>query len=342
VPEEVRLWTVQGGDTLHELERSPLDLEARLEVWLEHDISILSHGLLVIGRQVKTDFGGLVDLLCLDQTGDVVVVELKRDKTPREITAQILDYGSWVKDLSNEQITAIGEAYLGGGKLDEAFNRRFGIDLPETLNENHRLLIVASQIDPSSERIIKYLSDAYGVNINAATFEYFKQQNGSELLARVFLIDPAEVEGQTRTKSKRRRNLTYQELEAIAEEKGVQELYRHAVANFERYFQKHTTRSSIGFTAVFNGSRKTVVSLIPQESNSSEGLRFQLYSRRLRTWLNLSENADLPMLPPRHDPWIYYESAGPDFEGFQGFFSNPAEVDHFIEGLARLQKTGAI
>ena len=48
------------------------------------------------------------------------------------------------------------------------------------------------------------------------------------------------------------------------------------------------------------------------------------------------------MLPPRHAPWIYYESAGPDYEGFQGFFSNPAEVDHFIEGLARLQKTGAI
>ncbi|MBV8452242.1 MAG: DUF91 domain-containing protein [Deltaproteobacteria bacterium] len=143
--EEVRLWRVEGGDSLRELAQTPLDLEARLEKWLERDISILSPDLLVIGRQVKTDFGGLIDLLCLDQTGDVVAVELKRDKTPREITAQILDYGSWVKDLSNEQITAIGEAHLGGGKLDEAFNLRFGIDLPETLNENRRLLILLNQ-----------------------------------------------------------------------------------------------------------------------------------------------------------------------------------------------------
>src|SRR5438309_5513132 len=25
--------------------------------------------------------------------------------------------------------------------------------------------------------------------------------------------------------------------------------------------------------------------------------------------------------------WIYYESAGPDYEGFQGFFANIAEID---------------
>ena len=335
--EEVRIWRIQGGDNLREIARSPLDLEARLEVWLEREISVLSPGLLVIGRQVETDFGGFIDLLCLDREGDVVVVELKRDKTPREMTAQILDYGSWVKGLSNERITAIGEAYLGQGKLEEAFKRRFGADLPETLNENHRLLIVASQIDASSERIIKYLSDTYGVNINAATFQYFKEQNGSDFLARVFLIEPAQVELQSRTKgaSKRRPNLTYEELDAIAEEKGVKELYRHAVANLERYFQKHTTRSSIGFTGVFDGSSKTVVSLIPQESNMSDGLRFQLYSLRLRTLLNLSEDAALAMLPPRRDPWIYYETAGPDYEGFQGFFANRAEIDRFIDGIAR-------
>jgi hypothetical protein len=343
MPQEVRLWRIQDGDTLREITRSPLDLEARLEVWLERDISVLSPGRLVIGRQVETDFGGVIDLLCLDRAGDVVVVELKRDKTPREITAQILDYGAWVKGLSNDRITAIGEASLGQGKLEEAFKRRFGAEFPETLNENQRLLIVASHIDASSKRIIKYLSDTYGVNINAATFQYFKEPNGAELLARVFLLEPAQVELQSRTKgvSKRRPNLTYEELDAIAAEQGVQELYRHAVASLERSFQKHTTRSYIGFTSVFNGSRKTVVSLIPQESAAHDGLRFQLYALRLRTWLNLAEDADLAMLPPRRAPWISYENAGPNYEGFQGFFANRAEIDCFIDGLARSQKTGA-
>lgn len=338
--EEVRLWRIQGGDTLNEISRSPLNLEARLETWLERDISVLNPELLVIGRQVETDFGGIIDLLCLDGSGDLVVVELKRHKTPREITAQALDYGSWVKDLSNERITALSEAYLGHGKLEEAFKRKFGLDLPETLNENHSLLIVASKIDPSSERIIKYLSETYGVNINAATFQYFKEPDGGELIARIFLIEPALVDLQSRTKgaSKRRPNLTYDELEAIAAERGIEDLYAYAVANLEIYFQKHTTRSSIGFTGTFGGSRKTVISLIPQQSSAADGLRFQLYTLRLRTPLNLSEDAYLAMLPPRRDPWIYYESAGSDFEGFQGFFANRAEVDRFLQGLSGLRK----
>jgi Endonuclease NucS len=340
MPEEVRLWKIEAGDNLREISRSRLDLEARLEAWLERDVSTLDPGLLVIGRQVETDFGGLIDILCIDQSGDVVVVELKRDKTPREITAQTLDYGSWVKDLSNERITAIAEDYLGRGKFEEAFTRRFSTELPEILNENHRLLIVASEIDASSERIIKYLSYTYGVNINAATFQYFKATDGSELLARVFLLEPAQVELQSRAKgsSKRRPNLNYHELETIAEEKGVGGLYRRAVAGFERYLQKHTTRTSIGFAGSFNGSRKNVISLIPQESSDTDGLRFQLYLLRLRTLFNLSEEVSLSILPPRRKPWIYYETAGPDYEGFQGFFANDDEIDRFLKGLANSPK----
>ena len=52
----------------------------------------------MIGREVETDFGGSIDILCIDAEGDLVIVELKRDRTPREVTAQALDYASWVTD----------------------------------------------------------------------------------------------------------------------------------------------------------------------------------------------------------------------------------------------------
>src|SRR5215207_10109271 len=92
VPEEVRIWEVFEGKTLREIEKVRLNLERRLEDWLEENISMLSKDLLVIGRQVKTDFGGIIDLLCLNSQGDITIVELKRDMTLREITAQVLDY----------------------------------------------------------------------------------------------------------------------------------------------------------------------------------------------------------------------------------------------------------
>lgn len=336
MPEEVRLWMIEEADRLREIRRSRLDLEARIEAWLERDISVLDPGLLVIGRQVETDFGGFIDLLCLDGNGDIVVVELKRAKTPREITAQVLDYGSWVKDLSNDAITEIADQHLGQGELENAFRNRFGAELPDTLNEKHRLVIVASEIDASSERIIKYLSDTYGVNVNAATFQYFTDEDGSEILARVFVLEPAQVELSSRKKgaSKRRPNLTYEELRSIAESAGVGELYHHAVAGLERHLQKHTTRSSIGFAGNFDGSRKTIVSLIPEESTAADGLRFQVYFHRLRGFFRLSDEAVLSLLPPQRQPWIYYEGAGSDYEGFQGFFTSAAEIDRFIEGLA--------
>ena len=116
-------------------------------------------GLLVIGRQVKTIFGGRIDLLCINGDGDLVIVELKRGQTPREITAQALDYASWVEDLTSQQVEEIAAVYLKGKSLKEAFEDTFvDKEYPEVINGQHSIKIVASRIDDSTERIIRYLS----------------------------------------------------------------------------------------------------------------------------------------------------------------------------------------
>jgi len=337
MPQEVRLWSISKADRLLECAQASLNLEARLEEWLARDISILADDLLAIGRQVWTTYGGFIDLLCIDRIGDLVVVELKRDKTPRDVTAQTLDYASWVVALSRDDILAIASRYSGiAGSLEEAFRQRFGEELPESINESHRILIVASRIDPSSERIIKYLSNGYGVNINAVTFHYFKTNDSGEFLGRVFLIDPIEVEYKTRTKgsSKRQPNLSYEELAQLADQNGVGSLYRRLAAGLEERLQKHTTRSSIGFAGTIDESRKNVVSLLPSESNPSDGLRYQLYLERFKKFFGLSEEVALALLPQRREPWKFYEAASDDFSGFRGYFANESEVDHFLQGLA--------
>jgi len=247
MPKEVHLWRIESNVELVEVPLGKLDLEERLESWLAQDISVLDPDLLVIGRQVATE-GGPLDLLCIDEQGDLVIVELKRGKTPREITAQVLDYASTVVDLTNEQVRAVAAEYLRAS-LDEVFAQRFSTDIPETLNGAHRMLVVGSAIDAASERIIRYLSDAHGININAATFQYFKLQEGTELLSRVFFIEPSEVDQNARNKgtSKRRPNLTFAELDVLAENAGVSKVYDHAVSMFgPPLLRKSTTLSSIG------------------------------------------------------------------------------------------------
>jgi RecB family endonuclease NucS len=45
---------------------------------------------MVLGRQVTTEYGGLVDVLGVDAEGRIHVIEVKRDRTPREVVAQML------------------------------------------------------------------------------------------------------------------------------------------------------------------------------------------------------------------------------------------------------------
>lgn len=339
MPEDARIWKILKNDELKEIKKSKLDLEERIENWLERDISILSDDLLVIGRQVDTGICGTIDLLCLDTNGDVVIVELKRDKTPREVTAQALDYASWIKDLSNDKITEIADKYLAGKEpLDEAFKIKFGEELPETINGEHSMLIVGSEIDARSERIINYLSDTYGVGINAATFQYFRDENNRELLARVFLIEPSEVEykTQTKTSSKRKPNLTYEQLEEIAEKNGVGDLYRYFVDSLTPLFDKTSTRrSSIAFVGLLDGSKKAIMNLIPQDSNQNKGLYFQVYIPRLSDYFNVDKNHLIALLPKQSEEWKYYYNAPPDMSGYAGFFKNKAEIQQFVKGLSK-------
>lgn len=334
MPSEVRLWQVGEAEQPVVVPRLRLDLEKRLQDWLAVDISVLDPGLLVIGREVPTDFGDFIDLLCIDPAGDLVVVELKRDKTPREVMAQALDYASWVVDLSNERVTSIANAYLAG-RFEDEFRGRFGSEVPETVNGDHRILVVGSEIDERSERIIRYLSQAHGVNINAATFEYFRLADGAELIARVFLIEPSEVEQRTRTKgvSKRRNYLSYEELSALATDAGVRELYDHAVESFEPLLKKNRTLSSVGFAGLFAGSQKQVVSFIPGESDTERGLRYQLYKHRFADLAGL-EVGDLDaLLPATRDFWEYTKNTEPDYQGFTGFIRDRSEIDRLAHAL---------
>lgn len=202
MPETNRIWKISGNQ-LKELERSSPEAERDLEDWIEEDISIVSPNLLLIGRQVTTDFGGAIDLLAVDRMGDTVIIELKKDRTPRDVVAQVLDYAAWVNSLNPDMIREIAENYLNRD-LDKAFQEKFDF-IPNELNRSQKMLIVAIRADDSTERIVKYLSETYGVNINVVNFEFFNDEAGNQFLLRTFVLDPFEVERVSSEGGRRRR-----------------------------------------------------------------------------------------------------------------------------------------
>jgi len=154
---------------------------------------LLSEEWMLIGRQEETGFGGRIDLLAIAPDGSLVLIELKRDRTPREVVAQALDYAGWVERLRAEEIAAIYGRFAPGRSLAQDFRDRFGEDLDEeTLNQSHQIIIVAASLDDSTERIIAYLSER-DVPINVLCFQVFT--HGTEqLLSRAWLLDPVRTQ----------------------------------------------------------------------------------------------------------------------------------------------------
>lgn len=200
MPIELGIWRM--GDRPQALSFSTIESEKRLEDALTSDLSLLGTELLLLGRQVSTDSNSIVDVLAMDREGNVVVVELKRDLAPRVAVAQLLDYASWAKALSYDDVKQIYAEKNEGEEFEKGFDSVFGAAPPEEVNEEIRLVLVAAELDASSERIIDFLSADYGVPINAVFFRYFRD-GGNEYLARTWLIDPREAEA-TIEKSRRR------------------------------------------------------------------------------------------------------------------------------------------
>ena len=195
----IRLYKL-SNDSPVEVAAGKLAKEDMIHNWIEKHPELVGLELLIIGREVVTPYNTEIDLLGIDEDGNLVILELKRDRTPREIIAQVFDYASWVKTLSTRDIHDKAFKYLKKD-LSLAFRERFQTALPETLNENHTMVIVASKFDAASQRIVRYLSETYGIAINTAFFTVF-EDDGKTLFATDLLLDQTEVVERSEAKAK--------------------------------------------------------------------------------------------------------------------------------------------
>ena len=175
--------------------------EQQLEDMIVSEPQILSSEWMLIGRQEQTGMGGRIDLLAIAPDLSLVLIELKRNRTPREIVAQALDYASWVEQLTADKIVQIYQRFSHGGNLGDAFKEHFGMDLDEeTLNDSHQIILVAAELDDSTERIITYLNTR-DIAINVLFFQVF-QHGSDKLLSRAWMIDPCETQANVSATSK--------------------------------------------------------------------------------------------------------------------------------------------
>ena len=184
-------------DKLIIAQETNVELEKHLEVWLENspEQTLAQEDFLWIGRQTSAaaeESTIFSDLLGVDSEGNLVIVELKKGQTPRDVIAQLLDYAAWADELPAEQIRDIAEAYfktreeLKEKTFDDAFREAFdvpeGVELPQ-LNRGLRLFIAAEKISPSVARVCRFLRTSYGLDISCIDVSAFQTKSGEVLVS---------------------------------------------------------------------------------------------------------------------------------------------------------------
>lgn len=200
-------------------------LEAHLEEWIAEDVSLADpSGLLYLGRQISTDLGTTLDVLAIDAQGNLAVLELKRERSPREMVAQALEYVAWVTTLSGDDIIALGTAVYGTPEqFRTRFEALFKTDFPDPgeMNREQRILLVAPEFSETALRVTRYLQSQFGVPISAVTFGLY-QVGTNRLLVRSVVVPAGAEPGETPAARPPRRTL--QELLDLADERGNREV----------------------------------------------------------------------------------------------------------------------
>jgi hypothetical protein len=200
--------------------------ETEVESWIfDGAPEILGDDIALIGRQVKAG-GGTLDLIGIDGDGNVVIVELKRDKVPRDAVAQAIDYASDVASWNTEQLDEICREQRKKS-LRDYLDERFGQEAPDEISiENIRILLVGFPRigDERAERMVGWLSEQFDVPINMLVLGYLKSNSGDELLLRTATLpEGTDVEKATRTKSRK----TIQTVSSIPGNYSDEDLQQH-------------------------------------------------------------------------------------------------------------------
>ena len=188
---KIKTWQIVDGKP--QIIASTLSEEGRreyddLETWIASNPALINPDIVIIGRQVQTKSGPL-DLLGIDRSGNLLILELKRDMLPRSVLTQAIDYAADIADWPIEKIDDVCIKYTNDS-LESVLSQKFPDEDIENMqiNETQRIILVGFGIESSLERMINWLSQKYDVNVNAVILNYTRTSSGDELLTQTSII----------------------------------------------------------------------------------------------------------------------------------------------------------
>jgi len=183
----------------------------------------------------------------IDKDANVVIIENKKGKAPRDVIAQILDYAVWAENRNSDELNQIAKRHdkLSGHKtLEKMFEDWTGDDDPDW-NENQKLYVVGEEIDDETKTMISYLNRK-GIQLFAKAIKFHEGAGGKRKLT----VVPIVVE---KEKNKERKEKTLKKTEQDHTDKGdkncleIYEIIKKQVFDLASDITMNVVHSYIGF-----------------------------------------------------------------------------------------------
>lgn len=154
---------------------SELNLKERfdLQEWIEKMPSILGEEVLIISKELVLPSGTRLDLLAIDKSASLVIIELKRDDSGSEVEWQAIKYASYCSNFLHEDIFKHYADYLRSDvAVAEKNIEQFIEDDISRLNDKQRLILCARQFHSDVASAVLWLRE-YGLDITCVRLMTF-------------------------------------------------------------------------------------------------------------------------------------------------------------------------
>ena len=247
--DEIQIWEIDGTSQASKVEQTRrTETEEQLEDILVKNPEMLMQGLTLVGRQTPAA-GGALDLLGVDRYGKLVVFELKRSAPTRDAVAQVIDYCSYLEELTEGELSELISKFSGLKGIERIPNfeewysvNRNGRELEEL--KPIRMALVGVGLDESANRMVNFLMQK-DVDIISVSFSAYVRE-GRTLLAR----QVHEIETGTELPSSRyaRREKRRANLDERARTLGIGDFWQKVIDDFTRVHRREPSPRANGYT----------------------------------------------------------------------------------------------
>ncbi|MFC6015215.1 endonuclease NucS domain-containing protein [Plantactinospora solaniradicis] len=137
-----------------------------------------------------------LDILAIDQTGRLIVVELKRDKAAGAVTMQAINYAAMVRRMSLDDLAEIYAAHLGEGTSPESALdtlREWAPELSDETLSPPRIVLMAGDFGPTITNTALFLVEQ-GIDLRLVRYQLYRLANQQLVLSVSQLIPVPEAE----------------------------------------------------------------------------------------------------------------------------------------------------